>query len=142
MRLHRPCVNHHRLEQNGYDDMSVMEVILTRGPGEYEYKRQGDGYDHVNFKDASASFDWTAHVGPANVFYSHVQLQHPNRTFECMRSGLDMHGESIAAAIGGVLIRLWLDMFCLRQCVNDWDLDKVGVRLGWDRRGANGWTVP
>ena len=140
MPLRRPCVNHHRLEQNGYDDMSVMEVILTRGPGEYQYKRQV-----VNFRTfqlASESFDWTAHVGPANVFYSHVQLQHPNRTFECMKSGLDMHGESIAAAIGGVLIRLWLDMFCLRQRINDWDLDKVGVRLGWDRRGASGWTVP
>ena len=141
MRLRRPCVNHRRLEQSGYGDMSFMEVILTRGPGEYEYKRQEVSRD-VEFEDASASFDWTAHVGPANVFYSHVQLQHPNRTFECMKSGIDMHGESIAAAIGGDPIRPWLDMFCLRQCVNDWDLDKVGVRLGWDRRGASGWTVP
>ena len=90
MRLRRPCINHRRLEKNGYDDMSVMEVILTRGPGEYEYKRQSDFVD-VDFEDASDSFDWPAHVGPANVFYSHVQLQHPNRTFECIKSGLDMH---------------------------------------------------
>ena len=116
--------------------MSIMEVILTRGPGKYECKRQVDLYPSVYFDDASASFDWPAHVGPANVFYSHVQLQHPNRTFECIKSGLDMHGESIAAAIGGVLIRLWLDMFCLRQCVNDWDLDKVGVRLGLGQAGC------
>ena len=97
-------------------------MILTRGPGEYTY-RTVEFFD--DFEDRSASFDWTAHVRPASVFYSHIQSKHYNRMLECMQSGLGMHEESIAAVVDGVPI-LWLDMFCLRQCVNDWDLDKVG----------------
>jgi len=125
------------LEENEQSDKSLFEVILARGPS-YTYKhydctkfvegtmftKQVDEHTWVEYTE---SFDWTQHVGPAHVFYSHIQSTSIERTVQCMRDGLEMNRTEVSKAPMGERfdsgVFFWLDYFVLRQCLKDFDLN-------------------
>ena len=79
-------------------------------------------------------------------FYSHIQLKPVQRTVELIEQGLETYEELFSAAkkkagdADGVLPRIWLDYFNLRQCRNDFVpadvlelVSKIGMCLiEWD----------
>ena len=79
----------------------------------------------AEWTEQEETFDWTAHVGPAHIFYSHIQSTDPERMVQCMRESLGTHRGYVPAPKGktdvdGVFF--WLDYFVLRQCLRDFDL--------------------
>jgi len=90
--------------------------------------------------DTWSKFEWTKHVGPADVFYSHVQLKPVCRTLKCIEKGIETYDAELKAFYqkkeGGDTAReagprFWLDYFNLRQCQNDFSppavVDLVGT---------------
>ena len=85
------------LAENGKEGQSVCEVLMSRG-GWWTDKRN---YPELN------KYGWS-HVGPAEVFLSHVQLEDPNDTFRAVK---DIGNRSTTARRGTKHrdSRIWLE---------------------------------
>ena len=115
---------------SGDADKSVLEVVLTRRQ-KYttqeivqdggQYRWQEDLQWRWQTYEATESFHWTQHVGPAHVFYSHVQLKPVRRTLQVIKGALAKSAPTrkLLELAEGEKPRVWLDYFNLRQCGND-----------------------
>ena len=91
----------HLLSSTGHAERSVCEMILA-----------DEAYAHLR-----------VHVGPANVFWSHTQRYGIHETLGKMMTGCDTHAASLPQPASAR--RFWLDYFCLRQCLPDFDVMKT-----------------
>jgi hypothetical protein len=90
------------LRRKGHADKSVLEVIEA-----------DDRFENLR-----------KHVGPAFVFWSHIQLEDALLT---TFSGIfEEEGRGRISALNNISVQTyWLDYFCLRQCQQDFDLHVV-----------------
>ena len=130
---------------SGDADKSVLEVVLTRRQKyttqeivhegwqrdlQWDQQWQRDLQWRWQTYEATSryeslrgdeSFHWTQHVGPAHVFYSHVQLKPVRRTLQVIKGALAKSAPTrkLLELAEGEKPRVWLDYFNLRQCGND-----------------------
>ena len=85
------------LKANGHENESICQVLLKRG---------------------------SKNVRPANVFYSHIQGVWLPETIKRMREGIEAHKAALPSTDESQLF-FWLDYTTLKQCVHDFDLNRV-----------------
>eukprot|EP00900_Chrysochromulina_parva_P022062 jgi/Chrpa1/448/Chrysochromulina_OHIO_Genome00011226-RA len=67
----------------------------------------------------------TRSVGPADVFISHTQADHPSTVMDAMEAANKQESVILRGVKRGTLLRFWVDLFSLRQSTTDFDLDEV-----------------
>ena len=78
----------------------------------------------------------TRSVGPADVFISHTQADHPSTVMAALEAANDLErgdlrflddsaGIILMGVKRGTPLRFWVDLFSLRQSTTDFDLDEV-----------------
>eukprot|EP00928_Gymnodinium_smaydae_P093242 TRINITY_DN77310_c0_g1_i1.p1 TRINITY_DN77310_c0_g1~~TRINITY_DN77310_c0_g1_i1.p1 ORF type:complete len:264 (+),score=31.76 TRINITY_DN77310_c0_g1_i1:76-867(+) len=97
----------------GYDFCAAVQQYLRT-----------NGFEHLS----AAELMWnenSPHVGPADAFLSHMQIENVRETYRAMNSAPIMHDSLKAKKGSRQLAFYFLDYITLRQCLPDFDLPKV-----------------